>query len=155
DKSRVDWLDVAMGFTNAGTPSGGILGGKLQYINGNNPTGKPLAVTVSSQGRFCPANSAEGPNCPFGVNGDAGKTPTVDFITKAIADKKDVEVCFAWPAKPGAMNPKPGAHCVFAVGYRFVYGFLSLDVTHDFSQGNDGGIFWDDGGHMSMRIGMF
>src|SRR5262249_23724977 len=73
DKSRVDWLDIVMGFTNMGTPSGGILGGKLLYINGNNPTGKPLGITVHRQGRFCPANSVEGPDCPGGVNGDAGK----------------------------------------------------------------------------------
>jgi hypothetical protein len=98
------------------------------------------------------------PNCPLGQDGDSGKTPTVDFITKALADKKDVEICFAWPAKPATLTTPfspPGAHCVFVVGYRFVYGFLTLDFTHDLSQGNVGGVDWEDGGHMSMRIGSF
>src|SRR5262249_10135514 len=119
------------------------------YIKANK-----LNVTTHSQGRFCPTGSVD-PNCAGGQDGDSGKTPTVDFITKAIAEKKDVELCFAWPAKPGTPPSPPGAHCVFAVGYRFVNGYLTVDFTHDLSQGNDGGVDFEDGGHMSFRIGVF
>jgi hypothetical protein len=158
--SRVGILDQQMGYNAAaGTSTLGILTGKQRYINGANPTGRLLPITMNSQGRFCPGASID-PNCPGGQNGDSGATPTVDFITKALADRKDVEVCFAWPARPASAGPPPtpaspgGAHCVFVTGYRYVNGYLTLDYTHDLNQGRAGGVNWEDGGHMSMRVGI-
>jgi hypothetical protein len=159
-KSRVAVLDALMGYNMAlGTSGSGILNGKKRYIAGVNPSGKALPVSMESQGRFCPGPSND-PKCPGGQNGDSGVAPTVDFITKALTDKKDVELCFAWPAKPASAGPPPtppspgGAHCVFVTGYRYVFGFLTLDFTQDLNQGNPGGVDWEDGGHMSMRIGI-
>jgi hypothetical protein len=159
-KSRVGLLDAQMGYNiNVGTSALGILNGKARYINGANLTGKPLALTMHSQGRFCPTGSID-PKCPLGQNGDSGNSPTVDFITDALTAKKDVEVCFAWAAYPASVGPPPtpaqpgGAHCVFATGYRFVNGFLTLDCTQDLSQGKAGGIDFEDGGHISLRVGV-
>jgi hypothetical protein len=151
--SRVAALDRAMGYSPAlGTAALNILQGKLNYIQQ-----KKLALVTESQGRFCPTASID-PKCPGGQNGSDAVTPTVDFITTALTDKKDVELCFAWAAKPAtpttAFSP-PGAHCVFVTGYRFVFGFLRLDATQDLDQGNRGGVGWEAGGHVSMTIGTF
>jgi hypothetical protein len=43
----------------------------------------------------------------------------------------------------------------FVTGYRFVYGYLTLDCTQDLNQGKAGGVDFEDGGHISMRIGTF
>ena len=165
--SRVRELDIRMGFTAQGTSAFGILNGKAQYIAGANPTGRPLPLTMQSQGRFCPGASIA-PNCVGGrdgsgdpANNEPGNAPTVGFITRALTDKKDVELCFAWAGRPASVGPPPtqasppGAHCVFVTGYRFINGYLALDYTHDLDQGSRGGVDWEDGGHMSMRIGTF
>jgi len=152
--SRVGALDRAMGYNPFfGTPALGILQGKLNYIQQ-----KKLALVTESQGRFCPTASID-PKCPGGRDGNDAVTPTADFITKALTDKKDVELCFTWAAKPGTVGPPPtlpsppGAHCVFVTGYQFVNGFLSLNFTHDLDQGNKGGVDPKDGGHMSLTVG--
>jgi hypothetical protein len=144
-KSRVGALDTAMGYTANGTSTLGMLQGKKNYIQQ-----KGLNLVTESQGRFCPTAD---PRCPGGQNGSNGAKPTEDFITKALMDKKDVEICFSWPAKP----PSPaGAHCVFVTGYRFVNGYLTLDITQDLDQNkNPGGTDWEDGGHMALRVGVF
>jgi len=154
--SRVAALDRAMGYNPAlGTATLNILQGKLNYIQQ-----KKLALVTESQGRFCPTASID-PKCPGGQNGSDAVAPTVDFITKALTDKKDVELCFTWAAKPASFGPPPtafsppGAHCVFVTGYRFVFGFLRLDATQDLDQGNRGGVGWEAGGHMSMTLGTF
>jgi hypothetical protein len=158
--SRVALLDVLMGYNiNLGTSPLAILTGKARYIAGANLTGRPLPITMNSQGRFCP-NASIAPNCPLGQNGDSGAVPTADFITDALKAKKDVEVCFAWAAYPASAGPPPtpaspgGAHCVFVTGYRFVNGFLTLDCTQDLNQGKAGGTDFEDGGHISIRVGI-
>ncbi len=165
-KSRVAWLDYDMGYTAVGTWTLGIKKGKEAYIAGKNaagkktnPAGKALDLTMDSQGRFCPSSFVD-PSCATGENGTSGAVVKEPFITDALMAKKDVEVCFAWPAYPGSVgpprtNPTPaGAHCVFVTGYRFVNGFLSLDCTQDFNQGKLGGVDFEDGGHVSLRIGI-
>jgi hypothetical protein len=159
-KSRVGLLDAQMGYNmNLGTSALGILNGKARYIAGANPTGKPLALTMDSQGRFCPTGSID-PKCPGGKDGDSGATVKDNFITDALAAKKDVEVCFAWPAYPATVGPPPraappgGAHCVFVTGYHFVNGFLELDATQDLNQGKKGGVGAGDGGHVVLRVGI-
>jgi hypothetical protein len=154
-KSRVGALDRAMGYNaNSGTPTLGILNGKLNYIKQKN-----LPLVTESQGRFCPTASIN-PKCPGGKDGSDAVTPTVDFITQALADKKDVELCFTWAAKPATVGPPPtpfspaGAHCVFVTGYRFVNGFLTLNIRHDLDQGNKGGVDQKDGGHMTVTVGI-
>jgi hypothetical protein len=155
NSSRVGALGRAMNYNPAlGTSALNILQGKKNYIQQ-----KRLNLETESQGRFCPTASID-PRCPGGQNGSDGVTPTENFITKALKDKKDVELCFSWPAKPGSAGPPPtvastpGAHCVFVTGYRFVNGFLRLDVVQDLDQGRMGGLGWEDGGHMSLTIGM-
>jgi hypothetical protein len=155
--SRVGALDRAMGYLPAfGTATLNMLQGKLNYI-----AQKKLALVTESQGRFCPFGAVD-PKCPIGgQNGSDNAAPTETFITDALTAKKDVELCFSWAAKPGTLGPPPtfpspaGAHCVFVTGYRFVFGFLRLDVTQDLNQGNRGGVGWEDGGHMSLTIGTF
>jgi hypothetical protein len=163
--SRVRWLDVQMKYTAAGTSALLIKQGKEAYIAGKNakgqktnPSGQALPLTMDSQGRFCLAPSID-PNCNPGENGASGATVTEPFITDALQAKKDVEVCFAWPAYPGAVGPpvrqptKAGAHCVFVTGYHFVNGFLELDCTQDFKQGKPGGVGDGDGGKVTLRVG--
>ena len=166
-KSRVRWLDTQMGYNPAlGTSALGIKQGKEAYIAGKNkagqktnPSGKALNVTMDSQGRFCRAPSID-PNCNPGENGTSGAQVTEKFITDALMAKKDVEVCFAWPAYPGSVGPPPrlpapaGAHCVFVTGYHFVNGFLELDCTQDFNQGKPGGVGDGDGGKVTLKVGI-
>jgi len=167
--SRVKKLDTLMGFTALGTSAYGILTGKEAYINGQNPTGAALKIAMDSQGMFCPTPSLD-PKCVglfngkmvAGQPGASGTTVTADFITDALAAKKDVEVCFAWAAYPPSFGPPPtaaqpgGAHCVFVTGYRFVNGFLTLDCTQDLNQGGKvPGTGWENGGHVSIRVGTF
>lgn len=114
---------------------------------------------MDSQGRFCPTGSID-PKCPGGKDGDSGATVKDSFITDALAAKKDVEVCFAWPAYPFNPGPPPraatpgGAHCVFVTGYHFVNGFLELDAIQDLNQGKKGGVGAGDGGHIVLRVGI-
>jgi len=159
-RSRIKALDDQMGFTMAnGTSTLNMLNGKARYIAGANPSRRPLPLTMDSQGRFCPTGSID-PNCPGGRNGDSGAAVTPAFITDALAAKKDVEVCFAWPAYPASAGPPPraamrgGAHCVFVTGYHFVNRFLELDATHDLNQNQPGGTGFGDGGHIVLRVGI-
>ena len=114
---------------------------------------------MDSQGRFCP-NTFLDPTCATGENGTSGAVVKEPFITDALQAKKDVEICFSWAAYPGSVGPPrtnptpPGAHCVFVTGYRWVNGQLALDYTQDFNQGKLGGVDWEEGGHMSMRVGI-
>jgi hypothetical protein len=169
--SRVGLLEAPalMATSSAlGTSPLNLLTGKTKYINGQNPTGKPLAIDMDSQGMFCPTPSID-PKCSAVINGQlvkgqpgaSGTTIKEPFITDALQAKKDVEVCFAWAAYAPAAGPPPtpfqpgGAHCVFVTGYRFVNGYLTLDYTQDLNQGgNVPGIGWENGGHMSMRVGI-
>ena len=71
------------------------------------------------------------------VNGklQACPLPTPTYITQALDNQADVEICLAWPSvgtKPG------GAHCVFVTGYRYVNGDLKLTIVHDSAQGTAG-----------------
>ena len=77
------------------------------------------------------------------------------LVALAIALSFGVPAYAATPGPPPTPFQPGGAHCVFATGYRFVNGFLTLDYTQDLNQGGKvPGIGWENGGHMSMRVGI-
>ena len=141
--SRVGALDTAMKRgPNLPTPMQSVLQGKLNYI-----MQKMLDIATKSQGVFCNANRTNCQNL-LGTEkdkkGNSGATPDHDFLTKELMDQEDVEMCFQYAT---------GAHCVQVIGYRWVNGFLSLQIRNDNMQGKKGGVTAADKGFVDLKVG--